>query len=506
MMSHTPTRKSILDLSHEEAKHFLLKAESYCNIDLPPYIKFENLIEKVDKYLQGRNFKDSTGNPREYDDVNYTILNNKDGRYAWRPFQLIHPALYVDIVCAITEEKNWDLIRSRFSEFTANTKITCLSLPVVSLSEEKDKAEQISHWWTEVEQRSIELSLDYQHLLEVDIADCYGAIYTHSIAWALHTKADAKKQGNRRNFDLIGAFLDAKIQDMRHGQTNGIPQGSVLMDFIAEMVLGLADKELSSRLEEQKIVDYQILRYRDDYRIFVNNQQIGEHIIKLVTETLTDLGLKLNPTKTKSSNDIVKSSIKADKQAWFANKHVGRGLQKQLLTIHNHSLQHPNSGSLQVALIDFHKKVLKIKLATEAPKPLIAIIVDIAYRNPRTYPICSAILSKLLTFFDSSVEKLDLASKIRNKFSQIPNTGLMDIWLQRVTLPLDKDFPYEEPLCKLIAGEAIKIWNNDWISSAELKSAVDATSIVNTEIRDNLSVVLSSEEVELFISNADESY
>jgi hypothetical protein len=28
------------------------------------------------------------------------------------------------------------------------------------------------------------------------------------------------------------------MQGMNYGQTNGIPQGSVLMDFIAEMVLG----------------------------------------------------------------------------------------------------------------------------------------------------------------------------------------------------------------------------------------------------------------------------
>jgi RNA-directed DNA polymerase len=505
-MLNAPTRKSILELTHEDAKSFLLKTESYCNIDLPPYIKFDDLIEKVNKCLESKRFNDCANKPSDHDDVNYSILNNKDGRYAWRPLQLIHPAVYVAIVHAITEEKNWELIRGRFAEFAANSKLTCLSLPVVSISEEKDKAEQISHWWTEVEQRSIELSLDFRHLLETDITDCYGAIYTHSIAWALHTKTEAKKQANRRNMSLIGVFIDAKIQDMRHGQTNGIPQGSVLMDFIAEMVLGLADKELSSRIYEQGIKDYRILRYRDDYRIFTNNQQNGEHIVKLITETLTDLGLKLNPAKTKSSSDIVKSSIKADKQAWFTRKQVGRNLQKQLLIIHDHSLQHSNSGSLQVALNDFHKKILGIKRLTEAPKPLIAIIVDIAYRNPRTYPICSAILSKLLTFLNSPTEKLDLANKICNKFSQIPNTGLMEIWLQRVTLPLDKNFPYEEPLCKLIAGEKIQLWNNDWISSAELKSAVDASLAVNTKIRDNLPVVLSSEEADLFMSNSDQSY
>jgi hypothetical protein len=59
---------------------------------------------------------------------------------------------------------------------------------------------------------------------------------------------------------------------MRHGQTNGIPQGSVLMDFIAEMVLGYADTLITKKLKEIKCdKDYQILRYRDDFKIGSQN-------------------------------------------------------------------------------------------------------------------------------------------------------------------------------------------------------------------------------------------
>jgi hypothetical protein len=35
------------------------------------------------------------------------------------------------------------------------------------------------------------------------------------------------------------------MRGMNFSQTNGIPQGSVLMDFIAEMVLGYIDERLS---------------------------------------------------------------------------------------------------------------------------------------------------------------------------------------------------------------------------------------------------------------------
>lgn len=304
-----PSRRSLLDLTRDEARSFLLKPESYCSLDLPGYIGFADLIDGIQKVLHGKRLANlRQSNPREHDDVNYTILHNKDGRYAWRPYQLIHPALYVSLVHAITEQASWQLICARFQRFAANDQIRCLSVPVASSSDQKDRAEQVSHWVHEVEQRSIEMSLDYDYLIETDITDCYGAIYTHSIAWALHTKLEAKQK--RQDPSLIGNVIDWHIQDMRHGQTNGISQGSALMDFVAEMVLGFADLELSERLQAEGISDYRILRYRDDYRVFVNSPRDGEAIVKSITEVTTGLGLRLSPTKTKASSDVVRASTR----------------------------------------------------------------------------------------------------------------------------------------------------------------------------------------------------
>ena len=56
------------------------------------------------------------------------------------------------------------------------------------------------------------------------------------------------------------------------------------MDFIAEIVLGYIDRILGVTLQRQGIVDYKILRYRDDYRIFVNNSNDGEMVLKLLSE------------------------------------------------------------------------------------------------------------------------------------------------------------------------------------------------------------------------------
>ena len=498
-------RKSILDLTHKNARTFLLKPESYCSLELPSYIVFGDLINGVHKVLDGKNLKDfEQCPPRGHDGVNYTILHNKDGKYAWRSFQLIHPALYVSLVHAITEEKNWTLILARFKEFSNKKMIRCLSLPVVSFSDEKDKAEQVSNWWRKVELKSIELSLDYDYLIETDIADCYGSIYTHSIAWALHGKPIAKK--NRTNKNLIGNVIDSHIQDMRQGQTNGIPQGSVLMDFIAEMVLGLADLELSNHLQKAgiKIEDYQILRYRDDYRIFVNSPQVGEAIAKWITQTTSDLGLKLNPAKTKASNDVVRASIKSDKLAWMARKQSEKGLLKHLLIIHDHATNFPNTGSLIKALEDYCKCIKKPRF--ENPLPLIAIVVNIAYRNPRTFPICVTILSKLLDLIDTITEKSAIVKRIGKRFSKIPNNGHLLIWLQRMTIGLDRDIDYDEIVCKLVVGKPKQLWNNEWILCQDLKDAVDATKIVDAKSVKIAPKIIPLKEVGLFFSKAGEGY
>jgi hypothetical protein len=432
--------------------------------------------------------------PRSCEGVNYPLLTNKDGRHAWRPFQLIHPALYLSLVNHITTKAHWEAIRTRFSEFQSLSNFRCLSIPVRSRTTRKDKAAQILHWWQGIEQGAIELALDYAYVLHADITDCYAAIYTHSVAWALHGKATAK---TNRTMTLIGNIIDAHIQDMRHGQTNGIPQGSVLMDLVAEMVLGYADLELSERLTKKSITEYVVLRYRDDYRIFVNNPQSGEAILKTLTEVMIDLGLKLNTAKTTGSQSVVISSLKKDKLAWLRARQSDRDVQKHLLVIHAHGIDYPNAGSLVVALARFHERISKAKKLRN-PLPLISIVVDIAYSSPRTFPVCAAVISRILSAVKTKKERLRLIEKIHTKLSQLPNTGHMEVWLQRISYPYNSVIAFEECLCQLVVGGSVGIWNNDWISSNKLLAALDPRRIVDERKLNLLKPVVKPAEIRVF--------
>ena len=491
------SERSLLLMTAAQARAFLLKSESYCGIDLPIYFTFSRVLSGVSKEMSSKALNTMSSKPRDHEGVNYAMLSNKDGRHAWRPFELIHPALYVSLVHKITEINQWKVIRERFKEFQQLGNIKCLSVPLEATPQRKDKAAQILNWWQGIEQGSIELALEYNYAFHADITDCYAAIYTHSIAWSVHGKAKAKAA--RNNKALIGNIIDCHIQDMRHGQTNGIPQGSILMDFISELVLGYADLGLSDRLKASGITEYRILRYRDDYRIFVQSPQIGEAILKALTETLIELGLKLNASKTTGAQLIVSNALKPDKRAWLRSRQGDLSLQKHLLIIHAHGHDFSNSGSLTVALTHFHERLNLIKRINN-PLVLVSIATDIAYTSPKAFPVCSAIISKLLSVLTAKSERVNTIHKIHAKLSQLPNTGHMEVWLQRISHSFVPALSYKETLCRLVKGDPIALWNNDWINSKELKAALDPAKIVNRAKLRSLKAVVRPKEIEVFAS------
>lgn len=490
------SRRSVLELNNEAARVFFLKPESYCRIDLPQYFNFRPILRSVQARLAETALGDVRGNPREFN-VNHTIYSNKDGRYAWRPFQLIHPVMYVDLVTRITEPLAWQLIRSRFYKFSANSKISCLSIPQESRAGRRDQGAQILHWWEGIEQGSINLALDFNHVFFADIFDCYASIYTHSVAWALHGKSTAKNR--RRDRSLIGNAIDSCIQDMQHGQTNGIPQGCVLIDLVAELVLGYTDLLVGQRLTKEKIVDFRILRYRDDYRIFVNDSYAGEKILKILTEVLIALGLKLNTSKTTGAQLVIDSSVKVDKRAWLQSRQHDKNLQKHLLLICWHGIKHPNAGSLIPALNDFYKRLSPSLLRTvRNPIQLISVAVEIGYNSPRCFPVCAAIVSKFLNVLRTKDAKLAVVERIRGKLTQLPNNGHLEIWLQRISYPIDPGVRYRESLCKLVAGQDVAVWNSSWILDDELRQATDPKRAINRRQLKSLRPVVPSSEFEPF--------
>ncbi|WP_421315401.1 RNA-directed DNA polymerase [Aeromonas veronii] len=494
--------KRIIELSNKEARIHFLKGSSYFNGDMPNYISFEPILTAVSDVLCGNNFSQyKASNPAEYPDVNYNFIANKDGRFAWRPYELMHPVIYVSLVNVICEESNWKLIQSRVAEFEDGI-VECCSAPVMSVDQQTDVATQIKSWWQAVEQRSLIYSLEFSHLLHTDVTDCYGSLYTHSIAWAIHGLEEAKK--NKNNKKLLGNKIDFHIQSSRYGQTNGIAQGSVLMDFIAELVLGYVDKLIDEELGDCS--DIRILRYRDDYRIFANNDERAEVVLKVVSDKLRSVGMKLGVSKTISSRNVVEGSVKPDKLAGIEFQDLGttnaKTIQKQLMRLHAFGQRYPNSGALRRLMGDFHNSIAKQTVSPDDLEVQVAIATDIAHLSPATFPAVAGILSHLISL--SSIEnKTLLWKKVRDKMKRVPYNGYLEIWLQRVIQPkaVGIHFDSDEPICQIVNGNSPNLWACGWIANDELKNAMDVKKILVASVAEATEVI-EPQEIELFKQNA----
>lgn len=507
--------RTILDLNSDEAFEYLTSPEHYCSIGLPKYFDFSKVLNLAKEQIV-KSGDSETGLHKtvsNFDDVNYELLTNKDGRYAYRPFQIINPYLYCKLAREITKERHWEEIKERFKSFKREN-IEVVSLPALndevgnnSEADRSTNATMIMNWWEHIEQESIILALEYKYVFITDITNCYGSLYTHTIAWALVGKATAKDK--RHDKRLLCNIIDSAIQRMQNGQTNGIPQGNVLSDFIAELVLGYADMRLAKGIERDAITNYKILRYRDDYRIFSNSREELERITLKLQEILADLNFQLNSAKTCVSENIIENCIKPDKLHYIStypsarnkNKSAFPTIQHELLYILTFSKQHPNSGSLCRLFSMLLNRLEKStsKRFKENPVVLASITVRIAADNPKIYSYAVAVLSHFVSHISSHEGKTALLKKICNKLGQLPNCGYLEIWMQRLTLGIATDWMFKDKLCQIANSKiGVNIWNFSWLNNEETRRAFEQQSIFNKEVAKEMGVTIMSGEVSPF--------
>lgn len=488
-----------------------MEPENYCNISFPIYISFKKILEYVERTVENNELKvilkDLKKKPSAFENVNHTILIKKDCMYAYRPIQIANPYLYYLLVRILTNKGNWATLKKRFKELKT-PQIEVASIPKVKGGKDKShQAASITSWWENVEQRSIELALKYRYMFVTDITNCYASMYTHTIAWALMGKEEAKEKIQSKG--LLGNIIDHYIQSMQFGQTNGIPQGSVLFDFIAEMILSYADKQLADKLSANGIEKYTILRYRDDYRILSNSKDELEKIAFFLQEVLTELNLQLNTKKTILTEDVVTDSIKKDK-VWYVTNipifrkrqtkiySLGSCLQQEALYIHQFAKKYPNSGTVIKFLTLYARRLENKKVNSNEALVLISMFADIALDSPKGYKIVLMIISKLLQRFPTVAKRKEIVNDLYDKFKRLPNIGELQIWLQHIIYNMTDSIDYSEAICKIVAGVVdVKLWNLEWIADA-YKDNFPLNSICTDWIRDSFTPEIDIDEISLF--------
>jgi hypothetical protein len=137
-----------------------------------------------------------------------------------------------------------------------------------------------------------------RYLLKADLSQFYPSLYTHSIPWALHSKAVCKAllMKGAKGKNLFGNELDKALRCLNQGQTHGIPIGPDTSLVLAEALMAAVDSELISRCG--KLSGF---RYVDDYELSFRKLTEAESTLTELQEILNHYELALNPRKTLTS-------------------------------------------------------------------------------------------------------------------------------------------------------------------------------------------------------------
>ena len=531
--------KNILSLNSKEAMCFFLCSKRYHNFELPEYFTFDKILDFVKDTIGDKPYEECISDtlPDDLDDVNMDLLTNKDGKYAVRPLTLANPYLYYFLVREVCNEKGWKASLDCFDKYNV-PHITSCALPVLDNEDKKEpfhNSTTILNWWNSIEQRSLELSLEYRYMFVTDITNCYGSINPQSIDWALSRKKTSCPTDKNHE---MAANIIRLLRAFQQGRNIGIPQGSIIFDFIGEFVLGYSDLLLHEALEADGITGYDILRYRDDYRVFCNDRDTLEKISYKIQHILESLNLRLNSSKTKISENIVTDSIKSDKLWYIKNTPIFNkkgvdfdGIQKHLLYILMFGREYPNGGQLKTMLSDLDKRVIKrlkpkkrkkkvekelaegvifsefSEETIEEPGKIVeniraiaAVGTQIAIENVSVVHYVLRVISRIVDSMKDNKEKWDILGKVIAKLCKRPNSAYDQIWLQNISYQHDKkagEYPYDVRLCQLVMGENEQVWNTLWLKS-ELTSIIPLDSICDASRLKELTPVITFRETRAY--------
>ena len=529
--------KNILSLNHKEAINFFLKSEQYHGFELPEYFVFDELLQNVKNAVGETPYEKCLNegtSPEQLSDVNLDILLNKDGHYAVRPIILANPFLYYFLVREICNEQSWTIIKGLFEKFNV-PHITSCALPVIPKEKEPfHKSTTIINWWSSMEQRSIELSLEYRYMFVTDITNCYGSVNPQTFDWAFSFKGT---QCELKTESPISKNIQKFLRAFQQGRNIGIPQGSAIFDFVGEIILGYSDLLLHETIQREGIAaPYEIICYRDDYRIFCNDKDELEKISYILQHVLEGLNFRMNSKKTKISDCIVTDAVKPDKLAYIYNTPIFNkkgcdfdSFEKHLLYILMFTRQYPDSGSIKTMLSDIDKRIedwlkpyeeevttiplleggepktekitKQRRLVGGSVRVMSAVCTQIALENVGCCHYALRVLSRMVDSLKDEKEKSAIINLVYSKLCNQPNSDYNQLWLQNITYQQDNKndtSPYKMKLCRVVAGDKdVELWNNEWVMS-KLLSNLHTNKIVNTETLKKVTPVITFRETRIY--------
>lgn len=148
---------------------------------------------------------------------------------------------------------------------------------------------------TQLEMERLTRLSGYRFVAKTDISRFYHSIYTHSIPWAFHGKAEAKKNRKHDAADIYFNRLDFILRQGQDGQTIGIPVGPDASRYIAELICNAVDASFIDRCASDDVV---FIRHVDDVWIGAQSYVDAERALWAYRSCLREFELDINESKT----------------------------------------------------------------------------------------------------------------------------------------------------------------------------------------------------------------
>jgi len=242
--------------------------------------------------------------PKQSQPFKYLILRSETKQ---RRLSLLHPRAQFNIMKFLERNYNTFLYYCSSSKYSLRkaTRVASEKIDKVDLNGNSlgvgsffriEPYERMYKFFDSLQFKRLETR--YPYFAELDVANCFNSIYTHTIAWATNGIDYNKKVIGKEN--IFGNNLDQLIQRSNNNETNGIPIGNEFSRMSAEILFQYIDTEIDSELAKKPLPenDYRIYRYVDDYLIFASDRQTLNACMSAITNQLSRFNFALNGQKT----------------------------------------------------------------------------------------------------------------------------------------------------------------------------------------------------------------
>lgn len=330
----------------------------------------------------------------------------------------------------------------------------------------------IYEWIEMAENDLLEEAFAYKHIVKTDIKNFYPSIYTHSIAWALHTRKIIRSGANRNDcITFLGNRLDRLFQNANDGCTNGLPIGPAVSDLVAEIILSAVDTQLSQELTGLKSGNILAVRFKDDYRFLCRERDDCRKVTKALQNQLKKFNLLLNEDKTQVSElpDGIFREWTSRYHAIQPRKHKRldfKEFKEFYLNVLRIDKELPGTGIIDRFIKDITNDKYRplFDLSDSQNKKVISLLVLMAERRVRSFPkILGVIEGMLIKSPKLSVIIQQHLNKLLNTYSKYPDDNRYLIswilyFLCSNNLRIKKAYAFSDPILDSLQSDFCKVF------------------------------------------------